>query len=358
MSSWEPCHVTRFACFNRVVVKALTLKFHGYKRRGNVIHFALYCCPLGTQKYLHSMNFYPPSSLFPPTPLTMNHPGPPVSHPIHPWSQSQQTPQSEEYIPSTLPYTQDRVVNYNHESKVYGQQSIATIPFELLNQQTTFEALPRGLKEIIFLGPRPSSIEYFRKSRHDMFTARVIRLLEHVQLLEKITFSLDFTDLTRILETLATIPGMEEIELTLPTASKIELLSMNMVDIQNTFIAGLEVFCDLKRLTIPMEFVTTLLLSNLAVLPKLESLTVKYSPPPRQPNHHHHQFPAWGSHTIPADCPGYVFIAHLKFDPRGYFRQLLQLDLGAPLSDASFTILRTLFPKTYIRWTESMALRN
>ena len=301
------------------------------------------------------------------TSLTMNHSGPPDSHLIHPWLQSQRTPQSgEQYTPYTIPsyisdialpstsYTQDRVVNYNHESNFYGQQAFPgmvngscqlTIPFELLNQQITMPPQRVGLKEIIFLGPLPGSIELFLSSR-DAFIMRAIHLLEQVQSLKKITFSLDFAD-TRILGTLAAIHGMQEIELTLPTASELKPHSMNMVGIHFAFITGLTVFRHLKRLTIPMEFVTALLLSYLANLPNLESLTVRYSPPPRPP-HHQQQFPAWSSYTVPAECPGYVFLAHLKFDPRKHFKQLLRLDLGAPLSDASYTTLRSLFPKAHI----------
>lgn len=323
------------------------------------------------------MNFYPLSSLSSSTPLTMNNPGPHVNPPIHSWYQSQQTPQSrEQYIPSsTLPSsyvsnitfpsstsytTQDRpVVNNNQESNVYGQQTIPgmangsrqlTIAPELLNQQTTFEALSRmDLEELIFLGPHSSSIEYFLNSR-DVFITRAIHILEHVHSLKKVTFSLDFTDLARILKTLAKIFGMQEIELTLPTASKLQFISMNMVDIQDAFIAGLRFFWHIKRLTIPMEFVTALLLSHLAVLSNLESLTVKYSPRPRSPHQHQQQqrFPEWSSHTT--DCPGSVFLTHLNFDPRGRFKQLLRLDLSARLSDASYTTLRTLFPDTHICW--------
>ena len=251
------------------------------------------------------MNFYPPSSLYPTTPLTMDQPGPPVNHPIHAWLRSQQTLQStDQYIPSTLPsyyasndlntlpstsYTHDRVVNYNREPKVCGQQAIS----------------------------------------------------------KKITLDFrDERDLTRILETLATIPDMQDIELTLPAASKLELFSMNMVYLQDAFIDGLKVFGHLKRLTIPMEFITPLLLSHLAILSNLESLTVKYSPP-RSP-HRHQQFPVWSSYTDPAECPGYVFLTRLNFDPRGCFRQLLRLDLGTPLSDAAYTTLRRLFPNVHI----------
>ena len=325
------------------------------------------------------MNFYPPSYLSLTTPPTMDQPGPPVNHPIHPWFQSQQTPQStEQYIPSTLPshasnnlntlrstsYTHDRVANHNHEPEVCDQQTIAgmpvvndghqlTIPFKLLNQQTTFEALPRvglELEEIIFLGPNPSSIDFSLNARNMPIidTRAAIHVLKHVRSLKKITFSLDFTDLSRILKTLAAIPDMQDIELTLPTASKLELLSMNMIYLQDAFIDGLKFFHKLKRLTIPMEFVTPLLLSHLAVLSKLESLTVKSSPPPRSPHHYHHQFPAWSSYTVPAECPGHVFLARLNFDLRGRFKQLLRLDLGAPLSDGAYTTLRTLFPKAYI----------
>ena len=319
------------------------------------------------------MDFYPPSFSFPTAPPTMDQPGPPVNHPIHPspWFQSQQTAQStEQYIPSTMPsyasntlpstsYTQDSVFNYNHEFEICEQQTIAdilgpvvndsrqlTIPLELLNQQTTFETLPWGreLEEIIFLGPDTSSIDFFL-NMHTV-TRAAIHLLKHVRSLKKITFSLDFTDLTMILKTLAVIPDMQEIELTLPTASKIKYLSMEMVYLQNAFIDGLKFFQGLKRLTIPIEFVTSLLLSHLAVLSDLKSLTVKSSPPPS----HHHQFPACSSYAVPADleCPGSVFLAHLNFDPRGYFRQLSRLDLGAPLSDAMYTKLRTLFPQAYI----------
>ena len=254
------------------------------------------------------MNFYPPSSLYPTTPLTMDQPGPPVNHPIHAWFRSQQTLQStDQYIPSTLPsyyasndlntlpstsYTHDRVVNYNREPKVCGQQAIS----------------------------------------------------------KKITLDFrDERDLTRILETLATIPDMQDIELTLPAASKLELFSMNMVYLQDAFIDGLKVFGHLKRLTIPMEFVTSLLLSHLAKLSNLETLTIIYSPPPRSP-HHHQQFPVWNPYTDPAECPGYVFLGHLNFDPRleGRFGQLLRLDLGAPLSDAAYTRLKILFPNAHI----------
>ena len=317
------------------------------------------------------MNFYPPSSPPPTTPPMMDHSGPPANHPIYPWLQSQQMPQSrEQYIPSTSSshvsnitfpstsnsYTQNRVVNDNYESKICGQQTDAgmvngsrpfTIPLDILNQQTTLEALLRVRpKEVIFLGPHPNSIELFLRYR-DVFITKAIHLLKHVQSLEKLTFSLDFTDVTRILETLAAIPDMQEIELTLPTASVLQPHSRDMLDIQRAFIAGLEFFWNLKRLTIPMEFVTSLLLSHLAMLPNLESLTVNYSPPPRPP-HHHQQFPAWSSSTVPAECPGYVFLAHLNFDPRGYFRRLKWLDLRAPLSDTAFTTLRTMFPKAHI----------
>ena len=317
------------------------------------------------------MNFYPPSSSSLTTPLTMNNSGPPVNTPIHSWFQSQQTPQSgDQYIPSTtLPSnvsnitfpstsytTQDRVADYNYESNVYGEQQTTpgmvsgsrqlTIHLELLNQQTTLDALSRvGLEELIFLGPHPSSIQFFLNSR-DVVITRFIHLLEHVHSLKKITFSLDFKELNRILETLAEIPGMEEIELTLPTASALQLVSMNMVDIQDAFIAGLKAFWHVKRLTIPMEIVTALLLSYLAVLSNLESLTIRYPLPPPPPPPSQHQFPIWSSYT--PDCPGSVFLSHLNFDPRGRFRQLLRLDLSAPLSDASYTTLRSLFPKTHI----------
>lgn len=292
------------------------------------------------------------------------------NHTVHPWLQSQRTPQAgEQYLPTTIPsyesninlpptsYTQDRVVNYNYESKVCGQQTIAgiingscqlTVPLELLHQQSTLETPPTvELKEIVFLGPHQSSIEFFLNSK-DVLITRAIYVLENLQSLKKITFSLDFTDLARILETLGKIPGMQEIELTLPTASKLKLNSMDMVDIQNAFVAGLKHFRHLKRLTMPMEIVTALLLSHLAKLPNLESLCIKYSPPPRSP-HYQQQFPTWSSYRVPAECPGYIFIAHLKFDPRGHFGQLLRLDLGAPLSDTSYTTLRILFPKTHIR---------
>ena len=310
----------------------------------------------------------------------MNQPGP-VNHPIHLWFQSQQTPQStEQYIPSTLPssgyvsnnlntlpstsYTHDRVVNYNQKPEVSERQTIAgiggvvndsrhlTIPLELLNQQTTFEALPRvglELEEIIFLGP---NIDFFLPvNARDMpiiDTRAAIHFLKQVRSLKKITFSLDFTDLTRILKTLAAIPDMQDIELTLPTASELELLSMNMVHLQGAFIDGLKVFRHLKRLTIPMEFVTPLLLSHLAILSNLESLTVTNSLPSRPPHHTRQSLVSWSSHTVPAECPGYAFLAHLNFDPRGCFRQLSRLDLGAPLSDAAYKTLRTLFPKAYI----------
>ena len=249
------------------------------------------------------MNFYPPSSLYPTTSFTMDQPGPPVTHPIHPWFQSQQMPQStDQYIPSTFPsyvsnnlntlpstsYTHDRVADYNHEPKVCGQQTIA----------------------------------------------------------KKITLDFkDARDLTRILENLAAI-DMQDIELTLPRPSELDLHSMNMVYLQGAFIHGLKVFGHLKRLTIPMEFITPLLLSHLAILSNLESLTVKYSPP-RSP-HRHQQFPVWSSYTDPAECPGYVFLTRLNFDPRGCFRQLLRLDLGTPLSDAAYTTLRRLFPNVHI----------
>lgn len=288
---------------------------------------------------------------------------------IHPWVQSQQALQpGEQYLPSTIPsyvsnitlpstsYIQDPAVNYSHESKVCSQQTNAgiingscqlTIPFELLTQQSTFEPPPRAdLKEIVFLGPHQDSIEFFLNSRNVLMT-RVIHVLERIPSLKKITFSLDFTDLTGILKTLAAIPSMQEIELTLPTASKLEFHSMDMVSIQRAFVAGLDHFRHLNRLTMPMEFVTALLLSYLAMLPNLEYLSVKYSPPPR-PLHHQQLFPSWSSYKHPSECPGYVFIAHLKFDPRGYFRRLSRLDLGAPLSDTSYATLRTLFPKAHI----------
>ena len=328
------------------------------------------------------MNFYSPSFLYT-TPPTMDQPGPPVNRPIHPWFPSQQTPQpTEQYIPSTMPsyacasnnlntlpstsYTHDRVVDYNREPEVCEQQTIAgipvvndrqlTIPLELLNhwKQTTFKTLPWGLEleEIIFLGPDTSSIDLSLNARDIPIidTRAAIHLLKRVRSLKKTTFSLDFTDLTRILKTLAAIPDMQDIELTLPTASELELLSRKMVYLQDAFIEGLKFFRGLKRLTIPMEFVTPLLLSHLAVLSDLESLTVKRSLLPRSP-HNHHQFPAWSSHTVPAKCPGCVFLALLNFDlpVRGRFERLLRLDLGAPLSDDAYTTLRTWFPKAYIR---------
>ena len=254
------------------------------------------------------MNFFPPSPLYPTTPLTVDQPGPPVIHPIHPWFQSQQTPQStDQYIPSTLPsyyvstgnnlntlpslHTHDRVVDYNYEPRVCAKQTIA----------------------------------------------------------KKITLNFkDARDLTRILWTLAAI-DMQDIGLTLPTAPELEFFSMNMVYLQDAFIHGLKVFGHLKRLTIPMEFVTPLLLSHLAKLSNLESLTIRYSPLPRSP-HHHQQFSVWSSYTDPAECPGYVFLGHLNFDPRleGRFGQLLRLDLGAPLSEAAYTTLKILFPNAHI----------
>ena len=315
-------------------------------------------------------------------PPMMNRPGPAI-HPSYPSPsfQSQQTSHSgEQHIPSTLPNyvnltlpstsnNQDHVVNYNHEQTIPGMARVddsyrLTIPPELLEQHTTFARLPRprtGLKEVIFLGPtpHPDSMSFFLHSR-DMLISRAIHYLERVPYLEKITFSLDYVDLTRILQTLTTIHGMREIELTLP-AFDFDRYSMDMVQMQHAFIIGLKAFTNLERLTIPMEFVTTLLLSYLAILPELESLTVKYTPPPRSPHHHHQrqQFPAWSSDTIPAECPGYVFLAHLKFDPRGYFRKLESLNLSAPgLSDVSYTTLRTLFPNTYICWNEGTTLRN
>jgi hypothetical protein len=291
------------------------------------------------------------------------------NHMVHPWVQSQRTAQAEEqYLPTTIPsyvsniklpatsYTQDRVVNYNHESKVCGQQTIVgiingscqlTVPLELLKQQSTLEAPPTvELREIVFLGPHQSSIDFFLNSR-DVLIKRAIYVLENLQSLKKITFSLDFTDLAEILKTLGKISGMQEIELTLPTASKLKLNSMDMVKIQDAFVAGLKHFRHLNRLTMPMELVTAFLLSHLAALPILESLSVKYSPPPRSPSYQQ-QFPAWSSYRVPAECPGYIFIAHLNFDPREHFGQLSRLDLGAPLSETSYTTLRILFPKTYI----------
>jgi hypothetical protein len=221
-------------------------------------------------------------------------------------------------------HTQDHVINYNHEQTIAG---------------TVDES-------------------YHLTIPHQMHITRAIHYLEQVQYLEKITFSLDCTssDFTGILKTLAAIPGMQEIELTLP-ASELILHSMDMVwmqQVSEAFIACLEVtgrHWRLKRLTIPMEFVTALLLSHLATLPNLQFLKINYSPPPRSPHHQQQrqQFPVWSSHTIPAECPGYVFLAHLKFDPREYFRELSVLDLGAPLSEVSYTTLRRLFPTTYIR---------
>lgn len=274
-------------------------------------------------------------------PPTMNHHGP-VNHPIsgYPYFQSQQTSHSGEHIPTRSPsyvytapstsrspsyvytapstsrspshvftdpstlYGQDHVVNYNHEQTTAGMDIDSdqlTIPLELrILQQTIFEILPRMRR-------------------------------------------------------------LKEIELTLP-ALPLDRHSMDMVHMQHAFINGLNTFTNLKRLTIPMEFVTTLLLSYLAILPNLQSLTVKYYPPPRPPHdhHHHQQFPAWSTDTIPAECPGYVFLAHMKFDPRGYFRKLESLNLRAPagLSDVSYTALRKLFPKTYICWNEGTTLRN
>lgn len=308
-------------------------------------------------------------------PLTMDHSSTfpafvPVmgsnDHTAHPWVLSQRTQQpGEQYLPSTAPayvshinhpstsYTQTRVVDYNHESKVCGQQTNTgvrdplTISLERLDHHSTFAAASAaGLKEIIFLGPHHGSTQLFLESK-DVFMTRVIHILRNARSLKKVTFPLDFTDLNGILATLATIPGMQEITLTLPTASKLGLHSIEMIAIQHSFIAGLGCFRHLNRLTMPMEFVTALLLSHLAKLPNLESLTIKYSPPPR-PDHYQSPFPAWSSYRLPAECPGYIFIAHLNFDPRGYFRQLARLDLGAPLSDASYTTLKTLFPKTHI----------
>ena len=289
------------------------------------------------------------------------------NHRVHPWVQSQRTQRPEEqYVPSRIPsyvshinlpstsYTQTRTITYSHQSKVCGQQTDdgvidgscqMTIPLELLDQQTTLAVPPSvSLKEIVFLGPPPSSAQFL----YDI-TTRAIHALENVQSLEKITFSLDFKDLARILQTLAAIPNMEEIVLTLPTASKLEPYSVEMLHIQNSFLAGLGHFRHLNRLTIPTEFVTSLLLSHLANLPNLESLTVNYSPPPRSPaSDYQNPFPAWSSYRASTRCPGDIFIAHLNFDPRGHFRKLLRLDLGGPLSDTSYTTLRTLFPYTHI----------
>ena len=338
------------------------------------------------------MNLYhPPSSLSAVLPPIMNYQGP-VNHPIydHPYLQAHQASHyGEQHIPSTTPsyhdssdftpsppYSHDHVDNYhdNHEQTIPGNDSYQlTISLELLEQRTTFERLARAgpeLEEIVFLGPRPDSLEFFLNSR-PLLNARLIHLLEHIRYLKKVTLSLDFTDLTSIFETLGKIYGMNELELILPT-SNLERHSMDMVHMQRAFIYGLNSFTNLKRLTIPMEFITTLLLSYLAILPNLNSLTVKYTPPPRSPPQHHQQqqqqqqqqFPGWSSHTIPAECPGYVFLAHLKFDPRGYFKQLKRLDLRAPLSrsdlrgplsDVSYTSLRTLFPDTYICCTGGMA---
>lgn len=298
-------------------------------------------------------NFHPPLPSYPITPPTMNHSSPPIDDPTHSWFQSQQTPYTgEQCIPSTLlsygpnftlpstSHTQDHVVNYT--VMVNDQR---TIPFEYLEQQTTLERFSTvGLKEVIFLRPPPNLLDFFRDNREVLIT-RVIHFLERAQSLEKITFPLDFTDCTRILKTLGAIGSMQEIEL-LP-ASRIEPYSMDMVFLQNSFIRGLSKFWNLKRLTIPMEFVTALLLSYLALLPSLETLTVKYSPPPR-PLYHNQRFPEWSSYRNPAECPGYVFLAHLNFHPRGYFGQLSRLDLRTPLSDVSYTTLRTLFPRTHI----------
>lgn len=286
-------------------------------------------------------DFYHSSSALSSTPRTMNHPGP-VSSPNPPWSQSQTFPSSYDPTMPPIPSTQ---VNYP------GMVNL-TIPLEYLNQPTTLERLPReNLKEIIFLGPHSNSIDFFLNSR-DVLITRAIHYLNHVHYLEKTTFPFDFPFLTIILETLAAIPGMQEIELTLP-AFNLERHSFDMVNYQNAFIRGLKSFSHLTRLTIPMEFVTTLLLSHLAILPNLNSLTVKYSPPPPSPHHQQQQqqFPEWSSYTIPSECPGYIFLAHLQFDPRGFFRNLTRLELLAPsgLSDASYTILRRVFPpETYI----------
>ena len=331
------------------------------------------------------MNLYHPlSSLSPAIPPMMNYPGP-FNHAFYPPHYEEphipSTPSYHDvsdFTPSPGPsYTHNHAVDYGHEQTIPGMDNGSlTISLELLEQQTTLERFKRSrlkLEEITFLGPHSDSIEFFLNSR-PMLNARVIHLLEHVRYLKKITLSLDFTDLSSILETLGQIRGMEEVELTLPTSFHLELHSMDMVQMQHAFIHGLKSFTNIQLITIPMEFVTTLLLSYLAILPSLNSLTVKYTPPPRSPSHHHHQqqqqqqqFPGWSSHTIPAECPGYIFLAHLKFDPRGYFKQLKRLDLRAPLSradlraplsDVSYTTLRKLFPDTYICCTGGMVLGN
>ncbi|KAF8811176.1 hypothetical protein BYT27DRAFT_7184551 [Phlegmacium glaucopus] len=289
----------------------------------------------------------------------------------HPWVQGQRIQGPEEQvIPSRVPffvshinlpstsYTQNRVVNHNHESIMCEQQPGVgimdrscqlTIPTELLDEQfVRHQALPAvGLKEIIFLGPHPDSAQHFLNSR-DVFITRVMQVLEKVQSLKKVTFSLDLTHLGGIFATLAAIPDMEEIVLTLPTTFTLQPHSVEMLHIQNAFVNGLKSFGHLKRLTIPTELVTAFMLSFLANLPCLESLTVKSSPLPG-PSNHQHPFPAWSTYRAQAECPGFIFLTHLSgFDPRGHFKQLSHLELGAPLTESSYATLKVLFPKAHI----------
>lgn len=300
------------------------------------------------------------------------------NHTVHPWVQAQQVQRPGEYIqrpeeqglPSMIPsyvsqintpsasYTQNRVVNYNYEAIVCEQRTgfgsinsscQLTIPIELLDEEfIQHQALPAvGLKEIVFLGPHPNWAQYFLHSR-DVFIMRAIHVLEIVQSLKKVTFSLDLmTHLRGILETLAAISDMEEIVLTLPTAFRLQRDSIEMVNAQNAFVDGLKSFGRLNRLTIPMELLTAFLLSFLAELPCLESLTVNSSPP-SGPSHQH-PFPVWSSYRDQEECPGHIFLNYLNaVDPRNHFKQLSRLELGAQLSDSSYATLKVLFPKAHI----------
>lgn len=281
----------------------------------------------------------------------------------HPWIQERQVPRhGEQQIPSqvltyltqlnllTSSQTQTRVVNHNYESikhehrtydgVVVSRACLLTIPIELLDGS----ALPtRDLKEIVFLGPHPTWSQIFLNLRDDR-VMRAIHFLGNVEYLEKMTFSLDLSPISGILEALAAIPGLEEIVLTPTTARALTI--QEMPEIQRAVIYSLQQqLNNIKRLTFPMDFITPLLLSHLANLPCLESLTVKYCPPPPQ-----HPFPAWSSYQDPEHSPGHIFRSHLNFDPRGrgLFKKLVHLELGVSSSDISYSALKKFFPNAHV----------
>ena len=272
----------------------------------------------------------------------------------------------QQYPPSTNPsYPSDMnfqsgsyIQNHGGQPRVYGQKTgigfmtgdgELTIPlnhlYDHLYNQSTLGAPPATLKEIIFLGPpsSPDWIQHFKGTEASLMT-NALHILENVGSLQKITFSLDFTNFTEVLKRLARIDNMEEIVLTFPTVCSLEPYSISVI--LRTFVEGLKHFRQLKRLTIPMELLSSLLLSYLAPLPNFQALTIKHSSPFSCPS----PFPPWSTYRDPTVCPGSIFLHYLQdYDRwRGCFQQLSYLDLGGPITPASYEMLSAWFPDTHI----------